>query len=74
MAEAALSQLQVRGPRAGLQRAPADADPSACVASQAPDAKKEEFRAYLSKAGVIEALTKGARTASTPEARTHHAP
>merc|ERR1719487_2811470 len=25
---------------------------------QAPDAKKEEFRAYLSKAGVIDALTK----------------
>merc|ERR1711998_477908 len=25
---------------------------------QAPDAKKEEFRAYLQKAGVIDALTK----------------
>jgi hypothetical protein len=31
---------------------------------QAPDAKKEEFRAYLSKAGVIDALTKGALPAA----------
>ena len=29
------------------------------TASQAPDAKKEEFRQYLAKAGVIDALTKG---------------
>jgi hypothetical protein len=25
-----------------------------------PDAKKEEFRKYLDKAGVVDALTKGA--------------
>lgn len=26
---------------------------------QTPDAKKEEFRKYLDKAGVVDALTKG---------------
>ena len=28
---------------------------------QAPDAKKEEFRSYLGRSGVIDALTKGAQ-------------
>jgi hypothetical protein len=30
------------------------------VLLQTPDAKKEEFRKYLDKAGVVDALTKGA--------------
>jgi hypothetical protein len=30
------------------------------LAVQSPDAKKEEFRKYLDKAGVVDALTKGA--------------
>ena len=29
-------------------------------ASQSPDTKKEEFRRYLERSGVIDALTKGA--------------
>ena len=29
--------------------------------AQTPDAKKEEFRRYLERSGVIDALTKGAR-------------
>ena len=29
-----------------------------CVVSQTPDSKKEEFRKYLEKSGVIDALTK----------------
>ena len=32
---------------------------------QAPDAKKEEFRSYLGRSGVIDALTKGERRART---------
>lgn len=40
---------------------------------QTPDAKKEEFRKYLDKAGVVDALTKGAskslRSARSPAGR-----
>jgi hypothetical protein len=36
---------------------------------QTPDAKKEEFRKYLEKAGVVDALTKGASAISLHSSR-----
>lgn len=33
--------------------------------AQTPDSKKEEFRKYLEKSGVIDALTKGAPPRAT---------
>ena len=35
---------------------------------QAPDAKKEEFRKYLDKSGVVDALTKGERSSTATRA------
>jgi hypothetical protein len=37
---------------------------------QTPDSKKEEFRKYLEKSGVIDALTKGARACACPRGGT----
>ena len=35
-------------------------------ASQSPDTKKEEFRRYLERSGVIDALTKGGLVLNKP--------
>ena len=49
-------QLQLRKPPAGAREA--DAAKKLTMAYQTPDSKKEEFRKYLEKSGVIDALTK----------------
>ena len=56
-------------PAAHAPRSPRRADFEAAACTQAPDAKKEEFRQYLGKAGVIDALTKGARPWRASSAR-----
>ena len=50
----------MRAPLTATRHARRLTDAPSPPTAQTPDAKKEEFRKYLDKSGVVDALTKGA--------------